>query len=144
AATTQIEPFVTPRVSLPIGAVLGRSGLGGHAPFRFGVRHRATRGFAWGAGMGPSLIFDRQAAVVGGVADLEAVLGVQTRWAGFSFGFRPTFSFDASWFWLYFLAEPTLAITVAPRTSLTLAVPFGGWVDPNVSAGGAFLSGAIG
>jgi hypothetical protein len=139
-----VDPFVADRVSLPIGAGLGGSGLElGHGLLRVGVRHRALKVLAWGGGIGPSILFDRSSAQVAGVADLELVLGRQWRAVGFSLGMRPAMSFDADSWAFFFIGEPTLAVTVAPRTSLTIAVLTGVY-DPSFSEAGAFLAGAFG
>jgi hypothetical protein len=140
-----VEPFVTEHVSIPIGTGLGGSELGGNAPLRVGVRHRAARVFAWGAGIGPSVMFDRSSIWASGVADVEVILGVQKPRVGFSFGLRPALSFDAHNLFVYVLGDPTLAITLVGQTALTIAVPSGGWVDTSGTLGGAgFMSGALG
>jgi hypothetical protein len=144
-AAVHVEPFVSRRVSLPIGGGLGGSGLGGHAPLRVGVRHRATRVFAYGAGIGPSITFESFGPnFVAGVADVEVVFGVDRRIVGFSIGVRPALSFAPGSLTFYALGDPTLAIALVGDTSLTIAVPFGGWVDTNTRDGSAFLSAALG
>lgn len=139
-----VEPFVTRTVSIPIGAGLGGSSSGGHSPFRFGVRHRAARIFAYGFGIGPSVNFDEDYGLVSGVADVELVLGTQGRKAGFSLATRPALSFTADALAVYLLAEPTLAIRLVGRTSLTLALPFGGYFFPQSDTALAYMSGAMG
>lgn len=138
-----VEPFVTPKVSIPIGTAVVGSTAGGFAPLRVGVRHRATRFFAYGAGIGPGIVFDRGSVTASAAADIELVFGLQRPWGGFSIGIRPAVTFDAGFATFYTLLDPTLAIAVTPRTSLTLAVPLGG---AYTSLGGAvpFMTGAIG
>ena len=144
------EPFVARRVTIPIGTGLGISGRSGgaqgHLPLRVGVRHRAVpRHFAWGAGIGPSVAFDGDGALVAGVADLELVAGTKTRRVGFSFGIRPAFSFDPDAMTFYTLFEPTFAVPIR-RSSLTLGVIAGPWVtatEDDPPAGG-FLAFALG
>ena len=143
-AAMHVEPFVAKRVSLPIGVGAGGSGFGGHIPLRVGVRHRATKVFAWGAGIGPSVIVDRNFGSVSGIADLEVVLGVQKPIIGFSLGIRPALSFTERDLTVYVLGDPTLAIVLVGTTSLTLAIPFGGWVDTATADGSGFMAGAIG
>lgn len=71
------------------------------------------------------------------------MLGLQRPRIGFSVGLRPAISFDASWWNVYALCDPTLAITLAPRISLTLALPFGLVHMPYAGTAG-FGSGAVG
>jgi hypothetical protein len=143
-STMHIEPFVARKVSLPIGAGVGASPGQGMAPFRFGVRHRPLSFLAYGAGIGPSLVFDRHFATVSGNADIELVLGLQRRVFGFSVGIRPTLAFPSSPAWFYFLVDPTLAIAVTPHTSVTLAIPFGLQYVSAFGGATAFMTGALG
>ncbi len=143
------EPFVARKWSIPIGTGLGISGANGYAqghfPLRVGFRHRAiARHLAWGAGIGPSVVFDNDAHVAG-VADLELVAGTSRHRVGFSFGIRPAFSFDASLMTFYTLLEPSIAIPVR-RTSVTIGLVTGPWVTafPDGAAAGGFLGSAVG
>lgn len=143
-STMHIEPFVARKVSLPIGVGVGATPGQGMAPLRVGVRHRPVSFLAYGAGIGPSLVFDRHFASVSGNADIELVLGVQRRVIGFSAGIRPTLAFPSSPAWFYLLLDPTLAIAVTPHTSLTLAVPFGVQYTSAFGGASAFMTGALG
>jgi hypothetical protein len=146
---------VADRVSIPVGVGLGvasnRWETVGLLPVRVGVRHRATRAFAWGVGLGPSLAFAEIGAGISGVADLELIAGMQRHDVGFSLGIRPAFSFDSYEATFYGMLEPAVAIPVGSRrTSLTVAVLGGPWVS--FSAGGnligsdygGFLGAAVG
>ncbi len=144
-----VEPFATRRFSFPIGVGFGVAGANGSAtglmPLRFGVRHRALRHFSWGLGVGPSLAFSGGGAQVAGVADLELVVGTHLQRVGFSFGFRPAFSFsDRAMTW-YGLFEPQLAIPVG-RARLTVGLLTGPWVTGTQAgnAAGGFLGVAFG
>lgn len=147
-----VETFVSEKVSFPIGAgvVLGGgsgSGVGGFAPVRVGVRHRAGRHVAWGGGIGPSLIFGAPGPIFSGVADLEVIAGASFRTVGFSVGLRPAFSFEQSAEFTWFaLVEPSLAFPVGPA-SLTVSLLGGPWVTRISNGGhaeGGFLGAAFG
>jgi hypothetical protein len=149
------EPFVGRTVSFPIGTGLGVSGAGrygvGHLPLRVGMRHRAVPGrFAWGLGLGPSVVFDDQSASASGVADVELVVGTKHPRVGFSFATRPAVSFEANTVTLYGMLEPTVAIPIGD-VSLTLGLLGGPWLTPNLrilsttsSFWGGFIGTAIG
>lgn len=143
-----VEPFVAPKVSIPMGTGMAGSIEGGAIPLRVGVRHRATRFFAYGGGIGPGLsffgAFDRRSGVIAsGAADIELVFGMQRRWGGLSIGFRPAVTFQRDFAVFYTLVDPTLAIVMTPTTSMTVAVPFGGLYTIDGGAG-PFLTVAIG
>lgn len=141
-STIHVEPFAGPKLSVPIGLGLAGSTEGGVAPLRIGVRHRARRFLAWGGGIGPAINFSDLGAFPSGVADLELVLGMQRPWGGLSVGMRPTVSFDAGFAMFYALVDPTIAFVVAPQTSLTIALPMGGFYTGY--GGGVFMTGALG
>jgi len=142
-AAMHVEPFVADDVSLPVGVGVGGSFAGAHLPMRVGLRHRVRPFFAWGAGIGPSFIFDRMFGVEAGVIDLELVFGRQWSRVGFSFGARPALSFTGVDLTAFVLGDPTLAIRLVGDTSLTLAVPFGGMIFEG-GDGTAFMGAAIG
>ena len=140
-----VEPFVTRRVSIPIGVgVGGGAASDGFAPLRVGVRHRPLPFLAYGAGLGPSFVFDRAFFGTTGVADVELVLGLHRPCVGFSVGLRPALSFDAGGLAFYGLCDPSLAITLAPALSLTLALPVGIYHLPVAGGVVPFMSGALG
>jgi hypothetical protein len=143
--SAQVEPFVAPRVSIPVGVGVVGMRDAGFAPLRVGVRHRPTSFLAYGAGIGPSVMFDRGSIVAAGVADVELVLGLQRPRVGFSVGLRPAVSFDAGLATIYAMCDPTLAVRIAAGTSITFAVPFGLIHTVGVGIGTfAFMSGALG
>ena len=131
-----VEPFAGRTVSFPIGTGLGVSGMegraAGHLPLRVGLRHRAVPGrFAWGVGLGPSVVFDEGGADANGVADLELVVGTKHPRIGFSFATRPAVSFNAHNVTLYAMLEPTVAIPLGD-VSLTVGLLGGPWVTPEL------------
>jgi hypothetical protein len=142
-AAMHVEPFVADDVSLPVGVGVGGSLAGAHLPMRVGLRHRVRPFFAWGAGLGPSFIFDRTFGVQAGVIDLELIFGVQRSRVGFSFGVRPALSFTGVDLTAFVLGDPTLAIRLVGDTSLTLAIPCGGMIFEG-GDGTGFMGAAIG
>jgi hypothetical protein len=142
-AAMHVEPFVTPKVSIPIGTGIVGSTVGGAVPLRVGVRHRATRFFAYGAGIGPGVSFLDGIVIASGTADIEFIFGLQRHWGGFSVGLRPAVTFDSGLAFFYTMVDPTLALAITPRTSLTLALPMGASYLVG-SPPTPFLTGAIG
>jgi hypothetical protein len=144
------EPFVARKWSIPIGTGLGISGDGsgaqGHYPLRVGFRHRAVpRYFAWGMGLGPSVVFNSAGAAVAGVADVELIVGTSANRVGFSFATRPAFSFDSTDMTFYTVFEPVIAVPVR-RTSITFGLVAGPWVTPTIDGtpAGGFLGSTFG
>lgn len=89
-----MEPYATPRLSVPIGAIGTYPGAGAA---RVGLRYRLGRFLSLGGGAGTSFFVIRETEDhgygVAGLVDLELALGHRWRWFGLSFAFRPTYQF---------------------------------------------------
>jgi hypothetical protein len=122
-----VEPFVSPRLSVPIGLDYVRTRDYNFAPLRVGVRHRVRERLALGGGLGAATIFDRSGVDAAGTADLELIVSATQSRISVSAGLRPGLVFDSGTVAFVALAEPALAIHVTEALSVTATVPFGVW-----------------
>lgn len=88
AGRIAVEPYLTPRLSLPIE---GRSGWPGNLQLRVGPRFRTNDWFAVGFGAGMTLyrLDDREVAAGYGHFDGEMIMGWRWHRFGLSVGLRP-------------------------------------------------------
>jgi hypothetical protein len=123
-AQIKVEPYILPRLSMPIDAVGGGTRYGGGGAARIGLRYRALPILSVGGGLGGGFYGISDYGSTGALhADLELALGRRWRVIGLSFALRPTFDVIFGWFLLP--AHLSLAIYPLGRFAITLHV-FGG------------------
>lgn len=152
-AGLQAEPYATERLSIPASVAAGSAGgETGLIASRLGVRHRIGRHFAYGAGLGPTMMvgLDDQGGLegsIGGAFDLEAAVGHRHRSFAISGSMRPSFVVLQSDAWSFYATmEVTPAWYVLPRLALTGHVIGGPAVDVGPSFAGVygFIGGGLG
>jgi hypothetical protein len=138
-----VEPYLMPKLSLPIGLAGGGGAGAGGASLRAGARYRALPMLAVGGGLGGGGYGDEGSARGSLFLDFELAVGGRWSVIGISLALRPTFDvIRPSW-----LLPTELAIALYPQPGWAITLHFYGgpyvMLPPDVDAFG-WIGGGIG
>jgi len=141
-AELKLDPYVTPRLSIPIEAAGAGSSFGGGGAARLGVRFRALPVLGIGAGVGGGFYVGQYMGFGALHLDVELALGLRRGWFGMSFALRPTFEAIRGWFLMP--TDVSFAFYPLKRFAITVHVFGGPWVHIPGPDAWFWVGGALG